>query len=235
MTYSTKTPNIIVCSMKPSVSEEGLLRGARLTSRISNPDIYFADQDWKNPNLDKYVRLVAAYKPYTATVIDYEDHVSFDTVWKWCEAVAPYVQQIIVIPKVSGTIDEIPVTCNGVEVILGFSIPTKYAGTFVNPKEFYGRKVHLLGGSPRKQIQFFIDHYQYMNIVSLDNNYVQMKANKFVEYWSYSSVFPLRSKWLHNSGSKETVKQRTDDAFRMSLINFRDYWIELGDQLWCTL
>ena len=237
MNGTRKKPEIYVCALPNKqkyqiVQSSGFYNGARLIRDLGSISIRFADQNWKDPNLVVYKKLVAAYNPYAATVIDYESHISFDTVMEWCNAISPHVSRIIVIPKVKCSVQNIPLTCNGVDIVLGYSVPTKYSGTDVDISEFYGRKVHFLGGSPKKQINLFLNHYKHMDIVSLDNNYILMKANKFVEYWDYSSINPLTSSWYLLSGSKESVRERTNIAFTRSLCNFHAYWEELGKSLW---
>jgi len=66
--------------------------------------------------------------------------------------------------------------------MLGFSVPTSHGGTPLNVDLFKGRRVHLLGGSWKAQLE----HLAALgdDVVSLDNNYIQKQA----QYGSF--VYP---------------------------------------------
>ena len=72
-----------------------------------------------------------------------------------------------------------PETINGKPVRLGYSVPTAYGGTDVPLSEFGRRPVHLLGGSPEKQLELA----RMMNVRSADQNYCARLAVDFCKYW----------------------------------------------------
>jgi hypothetical protein len=196
--------------------DSGFLFGSKLPSTIYH-DIYFADQNWKKPNIDKYIRELNKYKPKVATVLDLEYVEQLDEVMIWADKVSAIVDTVIIIPKVSGVIGNIPRTINGSKIRLGYSVPTKYGGTTVDIKEFDGWPVHLLGGSPHQQMKLFNE----MNVESVDGNMHKKIALNFIKFWEKK-----------NSGAGGTWK-RLDDfsgrekvlkTFERSCINIFEAW-----------
>lgn len=143
-------------------------------------DPYFCDQNWKNPRRKEYMEALAKYRPYMATVLDFEREDQLQEVLSWSEEAAQYVSIVIIIPKVPGTIRKIPAFINGSMVRLGYSVPTSYGGTYVGLSEFQNRPVHLLGGSPSRQMKL----YPYLNVQSTDGNSIQNSATKWCKIWT---------------------------------------------------
>jgi hypothetical protein len=137
-----------------SALRHGWCYGAQLPAAVYAP-LHFADQDWKKPNLSRYLAAVAAHRPAIATVLDLERDEQFSEVLAWGEAVAPYVERIVIIPKLVGSISRLPRQVGGREVVLGYSVPTSYGGTTVPLWEFDGWPIHLLGGSPHSQMAYW--------------------------------------------------------------------------------
>jgi hypothetical protein len=213
----------------------GMIYGARLPIKRDLPfEIHFADQDWKNPDLDKYVAELKQKKPkdksvmYTATVLDWEREDQRSEVFEWLDEVSKVVDRVIVIPKLPGIIDSIPCVYNGKPIVLGYSVPTKYGATTVDIAEFVGRPVHLLGGDPQKQLEL----YDRMDVVSVDCNYTAMKATNFCEFWTnkrdgevYNDETPYTRKWM---AVKDVIGRNKEDsiytAFFLSCINVVSAW-----------
>lgn len=198
----------------------GMLFGERLPINCKPTcDVYFADQDWKNPNLVEYKKAIVEKGVKVCTVLDWERYEQKTEVFQWIEELAPLVGRLVVIPKVNGTIGEIPTSFNGTEIILGYSVPTKYGATLVPVEEFGNRPVHLLGGSPQKQL----DLYDKMNVVSIDCNYIAMKATKFCEFWTNKKGY-TRS-WV---AMKDVLGARINDSiytsFMLSCVNLVEAW-----------
>jgi len=165
-------------------SELGFKIGGQ--SPIKNPckncKIDFIDNEFKNYDHETHLRTLEIFKPKYATVRDYipKDqckienikYYSLEQILNWAEEIQSYVENVIVIPKDESIIEKIPE-----EYILGFSVPTTYAGTEISIEKFRDRRVHILGGSPEKQYKI----YQTLkdDIVSLDNNYIQSVSNKY--------------------------------------------------------
>lgn len=164
------TPNLIYCGggnqrFYEIATTAGFLYGAQLPNTVYGP-LYFADQNWKRPNLEQYAAAVERHRPVMASVLDWEKFEQFSEVLAWAETIAPFVEVVMIIPKVLGGVASIPRVVNGKEVRLGYSVPTKHGGTSLNYSEFAGWPVHLLGGSPQQQRRLS----GYLNVVSLDGN-----------------------------------------------------------------
>lgn len=166
----------------PQIADRyGFTYGAQLPNSVSRqPE--FTDQDWKNPNRVKYMAALKKYRPRLATVLDYDENASFEAVMSWAHEAAMWVKEaVIIIPKIPGTISRIPQFLpGGVNVRLGYSVPTRYGGTHVPVWEFGTRPVHLLGGHPRKQYEL----RQYLNVVSADTNYHNKMATRYNQYFA---------------------------------------------------
>lgn len=200
------TPALIYCAagnprfVRIAV-DAGFLYGAQLPDTVY-PDIaplWFADQNWKRPRRDAYMARLAERRPTQATVLDLEREEQLPEVLDWAEEAAQHVKRVVIIPKAFGIIDRIPARIAGADVVLGYSVPTKYAGTEVPVWEFGMRPVHLLGGSPPAQLRLA----HYLNVVSADGNYANLKATRFCEWWDGSRWQPtLRDNgepWGHDA------------------------------------
>lgn len=139
----------------------------------------FIDNDYFEYDHEKHLEMVKKYKPKYATVRDAmtrkqckEDNISYyplEQILEWAEELNQYAENVIVIPKYD-CIDEIPE-----KFMLGYSIPTSHGGTPLPAKKFKGRKIHLLGGSWKKQLKYLA--LLKDDVVSIDNNYVLKTAN----------------------------------------------------------
>lgn len=192
--------------------------GARLPATVYQP-VWFADQDWKNPNMEKYVKAIAEHGPEVATVLDWEHDEQWPEVLAWAESVAPHVGRIVVIPKIPGRVCEVPDSIGGKSVILGFSVPTRYGGTTCGVWEFERRPVHLLGGSPQEQRRYA----RYLNVVSADGNMTSMQARKG-RFWS--RVPTSKGHWvqLREAGDNRTTGVPAE-CFRRSLEAVKAAWL----------
>lgn len=188
--------------------------------------VYFADQNWKNPNREKYINWIAEYKPKIATVLDLERKNQFDEVISWADSVSRHVDKIVIIPKVSGIIQRIPREINGKEIILGYSIPTSHGGTDVLVEEFSGWRTHLLGGNPQKQLDMY-DRMKLLGIevYSVDCNYISMKATNFCSVWTRKLI--RNRQWMD---LQDIIGRKVEDgvytAFALSCASFVFAWHE---------
>jgi hypothetical protein len=191
--------------------------GARLPATVYQP-VWFADQDWKRPDLGKYAAAVAAHKPEVATVLDWEHPEQLPEVLAWAEAVAPHVARVVVIPKVPGRVADVPDAVGGRPVVLGYSVPTSYGGTACGVWEFAGRPVHLLGGSPQAQLKL----RGYLRVVSADGNMTAQQARRG-RFWSCRTG--PKGNWCQ---LRDAGDGRTDgvpaECFRRSLTEIAAAW-----------
>lgn len=207
---------------------EGFLLGAQLPNTVYFP-IYFADQNWKKPNRDAYMKALAKHRPFMASVIDYERPEQYNDVIAWAEDAAQYVDCVMLIPKVIGSVQSLPRIIGGKPVRIGYSVPTNHGGTECPIWEFYNRPVHLLGGSPQAQMRL----YRYLpNIVSVDGNIMQKLALQFCMFWvdGTASRYANNKYWPTlreaNNGIKwnNGAKNAPYEAFRRSCANIMNAW-----------
>lgn len=208
-------PDLIYCASGNArfaqiAIDAGFLYGAQLPATVYHP-VYFVDQNWKNPNKEKYMTALEKHKPHMASVLDLEKESQLPEVLEWAEEAAALVQVVMIIPKVFGIIPKLPRQINGKQIRLGYSVPTKHGGTEVPVWEFYGWPVHLLGGSPHKQMAI----RKYLDVQSVDGNYHMLKAQKWGEYWQWPG------KWI--KGQFE-YKDGIYDVFSFSCKNIIDAW-----------
>lgn len=199
----------------------GFRYGAQLPNTVYYKP-YFADQDWRDPNFDSYMSALKEHAPTVATVLDWEPHVDLAEVLRWAEAVARIVDVIVIIPKVMGGISQLPRVINGKGVRLGYSVPTRFAGTQVPIWEFMGWPIHLLGGSPTKQYEL----HRYLDIASADGNYL-LKAsmnNRFFNPGGHS--YGKNRFWpqLQESVYRGLQEDTPYFAFELSCINIKSMW-----------
>lgn len=205
--------------------DAGMLYGARLPGSVGYRP-YFADQDWTQPDRAKYMAALAEHRPHMATVLDLERHDQLGEVLSWAEEAARHVQTVIIIPKAHGVIDKLPRTIGGATVRLGYSVPTRYGGTTVPLHEFEGWPVHLLGGSPEKQMHL----WRKLDVWSVDTNYTKRMAQSGY-FWSDVRWSKIRY-WpqLSESGDTATVTDVPYEAFRRSCANVMHAWREVAQQ-----
>ena len=202
--------------------ENGYLYGARLPSSI-NHELFFADQDWKNPNFDRYLDEVKKHRPKWATILDWERQEQRDEVFKWAESIAPHVDCVLFIPKFPEAIKQIPESIGDTNVILAYSVPTRYGKSEVPIEMFAHRDTHLLGGSPHKQMELYMNN---KNIVSADGNYHQKMA-AFNKVWVWGAKRVLgRWVFLKDYLGHEVKNGSCYIAFDLSCRNIMKAWKE---------
>jgi hypothetical protein len=145
----------------------------------------FIDNDYFQYNHDIHLAKVKQWKPKYATVRDVMSEAQCDAagiayydlkqILLWADELAEYAENVIVIPKYD-CLDQIPD-----HFILGYSVPTTHGGTPMDIQMFQGWRVHLLGGSPQKQIAYWQQIPD--SVVSLDNNYI-LKMARFAQFWT---------------------------------------------------
>jgi hypothetical protein len=158
--------------------DAGWLYGARLPSTVYQP-VYFADQDWKAPARAAYMAALAHHRPAMATVLDWEQPGQLAEVMSWAEEAAQHVREsVVIIPKVPGGVPSIPDRIGGKRVVLGYSVPTSYGGSPLGLWEFSGRPVHLLGGSPHKQMDLWRTLAACADVASADGNMAALMSRR---------------------------------------------------------
>lgn len=222
-------PTLIYCAdgngrMAQIAIRAGFMYGAQLPNTVYHP-VYFADQDWKRPNRAAYMAALKLYQPIMATVLDLEREEQLPEVLGWAEEAAQYVEQVLIIPKVFSIIPCLPQRIGGADVVLAYSVPTKFSGTQVPVWEFVRRPVHLLGGSPQAQMYLT----RYLNVVSCDGNYAHKMAVRYCQYWVPGTARYASNRWWPtlreaNGGTKWGGGDAPYEAFRRSCENIMAAW-----------
>jgi hypothetical protein len=190
--------------------------------------LYFADQDWRKPNRTRYMAALAEHRPTMATVLDWEYEEQLPDVLDWAEEAAQYVERVLIVPKVVGGIPSIPRRINGRDVVLGYSVPTKYAGTPVPIWSFSGWPVHLLGGSPHKQIDVYLHMQPIADVVSIDGNMHNKMATERCAFWRRRPGSKGRWIVLQEADGQKWGNDALYEAFRRSCENIMAVWRSLN-------
>lgn len=199
----------------------GWMYGSQLLKATPAYHPQFVDQDWKNPDFITYLARIKYYVPDYATITDLEHAEQLDMVLHQAEQVAPYVKQgIILIPKVNHIMNQLPESILGKRIIIGYSVPSRYGGTHVPTWEFGTRPVHLLGGSPKKQFALM----RYLNVVSLDNNYISAISHKFIMFYAKRSYHYLRESIMNQLAHPDEPIA----CFTLSLMNMNAEYAGFG-------
>jgi hypothetical protein len=153
----------------------------------------------------------------------------------WAEEAAQYVERVLIVPKVIGGIPDIPRRIGGRDVVLAYSVPTRYAGTQLPVWEFAGWPIHLLGGSPQAQMQMWRYLNNIADVVSADGNYAQKMATRYCQFWVSGTARYAINRWWPTlrEADGETWGDGTNEAdapyeaFRRSCQNIVAAWRSL--------
>lgn len=161
---------------------------------------------------------LAYHRPALATVLDWEHPDQLGEVLSWAYEAAAHAGRIVIVPKVPGAVSSIPHEIRSVRVVLGYSIPTSYGGSPVPLWEFGTRPVHLLGGSPQKQLELA----DYLNVQSCDGNMAHQQAH-CCRFWSARKTEKGRWAQLATTGDLRG-EGANREAFRRSLDTIWEAW-----------
>ena len=208
----------------------GWWHGARLPIPLYVDHLAFAAQQWTRFDglrpgdvrydhaYQRYITALSTAQPDMASVIDWTAERTRDEVLSWAVEAACHVRrQVLIIPKVPDVIGSIPREIGGKCIALGYSVPTRHGATPVDPAEFAGWPVHLLGGNPRQQI-----HYAGLltthgaKIISADGNLINKAAGKGT-FWEHGRCRNLGARVL-----------TTEEALRRSLVSVPQMWRNAG-------
>lgn len=225
MNSTTNKHNLIYCAggnrkYADIAVRYGFACGAQLPDTVYHP-LAFADQNYHKPTRRRYMNALKKHRPAMATVLDYEAHCSFEEIMNWATEAAWYVPEVIIIPKVPGTIDRIPHTIGKAKVRLGYSVESGWGKTAVDFSEFGNRPVHLLGGEARKQFAL----RNSMNVQSADWNDAHKHAsrNRFFtigETAARNKHYPMLNESVY--GDVKTGAPYL--AFELSCMNIKALW-----------
>jgi hypothetical protein len=149
----------------------------------------FLDLDFKNYDHSVHIEKVKKWKPKYTSVRDImtkEQCAALNIQWfdpkqilDWAEEASEYAENVIVIPKYLDAFEDIPD-----KFMLGALMGSGYSKTDPLPLDLYiGRRVHILGGSWKRQIAKIEECLELgVNVVSLDNN----NLSKIAIYGSFN-------------------------------------------------
>lgn len=132
------------------------------------------DINWKRVNWARYMELIDQYRPTLALAPDYEYPWQFTALTRQIEDLRARVSRVLVCPKFNGAIQHVPLWCR-----IALSVPApSYAGFLPEDLSVLaGRKIHLLGGKPEKQMDLITKLAAVGAIVeSADGSFLAMKA-----------------------------------------------------------
>src|SRR6266704_2715802 len=194
--------------------ESGYLLGIRSDLRDDGFPISFVDIDYKHPDFEAHLAIVAKHQPKYATVPDLsETEVSEADVARalaQAACLSQYCEHVLIVPKLSGQLAFIPP-----QFAIAYSVPTSYGGAKYGVWKLAGRRVHLLGGSPHVQMKLY--HYLRDAIQSVDGNLAQKLALQFAKYWQ-------AHKWVKHPLQGQGIEDLYFDCWRKSCQNIRQQW-----------
>jgi Family of unknown function (DUF6610) len=191
--------------------EAGFVYGCRSDYKPSHP-VGFADLEWKAPNLRDHRAFVRIHAPTYAVAPDVVDLDDLCWTLRYAETLAQWAQKVIIVPKAAGVLQALP---HEPWLVVGYSVPTQYGGTDLFLSELAGWPVHLLGGSPNRQLNLAY----YLNVVSADGNAATRAAE-------FGTVFNARTRrW--DQGAEPQGPDLPYRAFARSCEQIQRAWASL--------
>jgi hypothetical protein len=154
--------------------EAGFAYGVCSGHKAHRP-VAFLDLDYRRPLFARHLEAARRHHPRIAVAGDAEDTTALATVIAQAEALRPYAEEVVIVPKQTGLVAAVPDWC-----VVGLSVPTRFGATQAPYWEYVGRRLHLLGGSP--QTQMLLWRYFGESILSVDGN-SHRKAARWGTFW----------------------------------------------------
>jgi hypothetical protein len=182
------------------------------------------DNDFRNPDLDRYVERFFEHEPQVGVI---GDAYGIEEVDRYVAAAreikGSYPEpDLVIVPKCRGAIHAIPD-----DLVVGYSrgYADRLAHEFSEPSDWRGRRVHILGGSPPKQLDVIkqltrptLTGDPPADIVGLDWNGLHRGA-QFGEFWTADG-------WDDSGRDADHVTVRK--TVRHSLARIREFWQSHG-------
>ncbi len=184
-------PFRFVCHGRPTLNiaiRLGWLPGARYTNLrdIRGFDhIGLIDVNWREYDFKKHLSAVKATLPVVTIARDVERIEDLERTLDQARELALWSRHVVVVPKdirFAVEMDRIPDN-----VIIGYSVPTRYGGTPIPVSSFVGRSVHLLGGRPDVQHRLS----RVLKVFSFDGNRFTVDA-AYGDYFDGRGFVPHR-------------------------------------------
>jgi hypothetical protein len=227
-----KNPIRVLCHGKPTLrigARFGWLPGARYTNlrdvrgfeRVGMIDI-----EWKDYNYKKHLCAVKQVRPLLTIARDVEHEKYLAKTIDQASELALWSSKVVIVPKdprlSDGLTERIPP-----RFLLGYSVPTRYGSTSIEPACFGKRPVHLLGGRPDAQFKLAA----LLNVFSLDGNRFTLDA-AYGDYFDgvcfvphpeggyyeciRSSLREINRLWSHSARSKNENRLRERAGFKQN-------------------
>jgi len=183
----------------------GWLYGVRHDYTAYSP-VHMLDVRWKNYNWADVIEKIKRYQPTMALVPDFESPNQRQEIWdRVGELQALGVPEILVCPKYETAILDAPDSS-----VIAISVPAKtYAGYIPPLEQIAGRKIHLLGGSPRRQADLIRKVNGAKGVMS------SLDANGFVREASRGKFFKY-GRWVQLRDKKHAdIDLAVDSAINM--------------------
>lgn len=169
-------------------------------------ELDFLDMDWRENHISTLLEETERLNPEYVVAGDYQtDGGNIEEVNNTASELRKFADKVIVVPHGVNQVEEIPSWC-----VAGYSVSSEYYDTKTPKIEFSGRDIHLLGGSPEKQIEL-LDYFG-SDVVSLDGNYIFNTSTRFSRYWVSTRWYDGRHTALLESnivdGNHEEASER---------------------------
>lgn len=183
----------------------GWLRGSRLDyidrHESRGHDVDFIDIHWEDPDADELLAATMRHRPSHVVAGDY-DGDNIGEINERAQKLRQWAENVIVVPHEPGEVERVPEWA-----VVGYSTPTKYAGTDAPIWEYRGRDVHILGGTV-EQITKIYGHLRN-SVVSIDTNTFHRSATQFAKWWGGSSPHWNRLAALADAKNAAVAYQNT--------------------------
>lgn len=198
---------------------EGWRPGARYTNlrdvrHVPFAYVGFLDIDWKNYCFDSHLAAAERCRPFVTVARDIECVSQMDKILGEANKLQKHATRVIVVPKDPSLEGRMHRAIPN-EFLLGYSVPTRYGGTTINPEAFEW-SVHLLGGRPDAQRRLA----DRMPVVSID-------CNRFTYDAQYGDYFDGELFRPHPEGGYETCLK--DSIANINAL-WKDYRSPRGEQ-----
>ena len=186
--------------------------------------ISFIDVRYTQPNFARHLAMVRRYRPRYAIVPDLsEREVSREDIRRalqQAEALAPHCGVTLFVPKLPGQIRHLP---GGAAI--GYSVPTRYGGAQYDLRELEGHRVHLLGGSPHRQMTLYHFIACFADVISLDCNMFQ-RMSGLGKFWR-------GGRWIPHPARGRGEVHISYESLTWSLVTIRQAWLTLFQHSRC--
>lgn len=192
---------------------EGWRPGARYTNlrdvrHVEFTNFGFLDIDWKNYSFEAHLAATEKMRPFVTVARDVECVSELDRILVEAGKLQKYASRVIVVPKDPVLEGRIHLAIPN-DFMLGYSVPTKYGGTQIQPWAFEW-SVHLLGGRPDTQRRLA----DVMPVVSMD-------CNRFTYDAQFGDYFDGNMFKRHPVGGYEV-------CLKDSIANINMLWADYG-------